>query len=95
MITKDAIIEEIKKIQDPEIGIDIWTLGLIYSIDILDEKNVHILMTFTSPLCPAGGLLIGKVMEYLKDLGFEKVDVEITFEPAWQPSQELRALLGI
>jgi len=95
MVTKEQIIEEIKKIQDPEIGIDIWTLGLIYDIRILDEKNAHILMTFTSPMCPAGGLLTGKVTEYVKDLGFEKVDVEVTFEPAWQPSAELRAMLGI
>lgn len=95
MITKDQVIEEIKKIQDPELGIDIWTLGLIYDIKILDEKNVHILMTFTSPMCPAGGLLISRVQEYLKDLGFEKVDVEVTFEPAWTPSNELREMLGI
>ncbi len=95
MISKEQVIEEIKKIMDPELGIDIWTLGLIYDIKIIDEKNVHILMTFTSPMCPAGGILISKVQEYLKDLGFEKVDVEVTFEPAWTPSVELGEMLGI
>jgi len=95
MITKEQVIEEIKKIQDPELAIDIWTLGLIYDIKIINEKTVHILMTFTSPMCPAGGLLISRVQEYLKDLGFEKVDVEVTFEPAWTPSEELREILGI
>lgn len=95
MITKEQVIEEIKKIQDPELGIDIWTLGLIYDIKILSEQNVHVLMTFTSPMCPAGGLLISRVQEYLKDLGFEKVDVEVTFDPAWTPSNELREMLGI
>ncbi len=95
MITKEQVIEEIKKIMDPELGIDIWTLGLIYDIKIIDDRNIHILMTFTSPMCPAGGILISKVQEYLKDLGFEKVDVEVTFEPAWTPSVELREMLGI
>lgn len=95
MVTKEQIIEEIKKIIDPELGIDIWTLGLIYDIKVIDEDNAHILMTFTSPMCPAGGILISKVQEYVKDLGFKKVDVEVTFDPAWTPSPELREMLGM
>ncbi len=89
------IEDEIKKIIDPELGIDIWTLGLIYAINILDDKTVHILMTFTSPMCPAGGLLISRVEQYVKDLGYETVDVEVTFDPPWQPSTQLRDMLGI
>jgi metal-sulfur cluster biosynthetic enzyme len=95
MVTKEQIIEEIKKIIDPELGIDIWTLGLIYDIKVLSEKEAYVLMTFTSPMCPAGGLLISKVQEYVKDLGFEKVDVEVTFDPAWTPTKELREMLGV
>ena len=95
MITKENIIEELKKIQDPELGIDIWTLGLIYQINIIDQAKVHLLITFTSPMCPAGGLIISKIQENLKDMGFKTVDVEVTFDPAWQPSEELRTALGI
>lgn len=89
------IEDEIKKIIDPELGIDIWTLGLIYDITILDPHTVHILMTFTSPFCPAGALLTSRVEQYVRDLGYETVDVEITFDPPWQPTQELRDALGM
>ena len=95
MITKEQIIEEIKKVIDPELGIDIWTLGLIYEVNIINEDSVHIVMTFTSPLCPAGGLLISRVTEVVKDLEVKNVDVEVTFDPPWVPTKELREILGI
>jgi len=94
-ITKKDIEMEIRKIIDPELGIDIWTLGLIYETTIIDENNAHVLMTFTSPMCPAGGMLVNQVTQYVKDLGFENVDVEITFDPPWQPTEELREALGV
>ncbi|MCC6638959.1 metal-sulfur cluster assembly factor [Candidatus Falkowbacteria bacterium] len=92
---REKIIEELKKVVDPELGIDVWTLGLIYEITIVSDAKAHILMTFTSPLCPVGGLIIAKVTEAVKDAGFEDVDIEITFEPAWKPTKELRAMYGI
>ena len=92
---KEKIIEELKKVIDPELGIDVWTLGLIYEITVISETKVHILMTFTSPLCPVGGLIMSKVSEAVKDAGYTDVDVEITFEPAWKPTKELRAMYGI
>ena len=61
------IEEEIKKIIDPELGIDIWTLGLIYQINIIDTDTVHVLMTFTSPFCPEGALLTSRVSQHVKD----------------------------
>lgn len=95
MIDREKIITEIKKVIDPELGIDVWTLGLIYEINIVDEKRVHILMTFTSPLCPMGGLLVSRVQEAVKDAGAEIADVDVTFDPAWVPTKELREILGI
>jgi len=94
-ITKQDIENEIKEIMDPELGIDIWTLGLIYDINIIDKNSVHVLMTFTSPFCPEGGMLISKVETVVKNLGFEKVNVEVTFDPPWEPSEQLREILGI
>ena len=95
MFTKDQVIEYLETVIDPEVGIDIWTMGLIYNIDIKDEKTVHILMTFTTPMCPAGPQLQNEVQDTLRQLGFSAVEVEITFEPPWKPPQALRDALGL
>ncbi|RMF54909.1 DUF59 domain-containing protein [Candidatus Woesearchaeota archaeon] len=87
------IIEVMKKIVDPEIGVDIWTLGLIYDLKVKGKK-VNIYMTFTSPMCPYGQILIDNLTEELKKKGFE-AEIEIVFEPLWEPSEELKEILGI
>ncbi len=94
MITKEQIIEALKTIKDPEISIDLWTLGLIRDIKI-DEGEVDILMTLTSPFCPFGNEIVLSVEEAVKKLGAEEVRVDITFEPPWQPSDELKIMLGV
>lgn len=94
-VTEEQIIEVLKKIEDPELFLDIWFLGLIYSIDI-DEQSVKVTMTFTSPMCPAGPELKHKVVEGIKALdGVSDCLVEITFVPAWQPSDEVKGMLGM
>lgn len=95
MTTKEEAIELIETIIDPELGIDIWTMGLIYEINIIDEKNIHIVMTFTTPMCPAGPALQKEVTDNMRSLGFDRVDLEITFDPPWKPSLELRQALGL
>jgi metal-sulfur cluster biosynthetic enzyme len=95
MITRDEITSELKTIFDPEINLDIWTMGLIYNIDIKNNNEVHILMTYTTPLCPFGADLKRQVDEKLTDLGFTTVTIEVTFNPPWKPSEELRLMLGI
>jgi metal-sulfur cluster biosynthetic enzyme len=80
---------------DPEVNVDIWTMGLIYNIDITDENSVRILMTLTSPLCPAGPYLRQQVTDAMHDAGFSAVEVELTFDPPWKPPQGLREALGI
>ncbi len=95
MPTKEQIIEILETIFDPEVGVDIWTMGLIYDITIVDEKNVKILMTFTSPMCPAGAQLKQEVTDNLRSLGFSAVEITITFEPPWKPSQALKEALGL
>jgi metal-sulfur cluster biosynthetic enzyme len=95
-ITEKDIIEKLKLVKDPEIGIDIWTLGLIYKITI-DEEGVEILMTLTTPFCPFADDLIADVEKKVGELGYEEGDVrvELTFEPAWEPSEEVRMMLGV
>ncbi len=95
-ITKQQIIEKLKQIKDPEIKIDIWTLGLIYKITP-EEEGAEILMTLTTPFCPFADDLIAEVEKKVGELGYEEGDVrvELTFEPLWTPSNEVRMLLGI
>ena len=95
MATKEEVIEVLKKIDDPEIKIDVWTLELIYNVDVKDSK-VNIKMTFTTPMCPYGPMLVEEIKSKINELeGIKEVDVEITFEPPWKPSEELRATLGV
>ena len=92
---RDAVIEVLKKVEDPELFIDIWFLGLIYSIEI-DNGDVTIEMTFTSPMCPAGPQLKNEVQEKIKELpGVTNVHVNITFQPPWEPSDEVKGMLGM
>ncbi len=91
--TKEQIIEKLKGVKDPELGIDVWTLGLIYKTEA-SEDGIDILMTFTSPFCPFTDELLSSVEKALKTLHPE-VRVDVTFTPAWEPSQELRTSLGL
>lgn len=96
MPTKDQITEVLKTVEDPEIKMDIITLELIYNIEIQGEK-VKILMTFTSPACPYGPWLLElikqKIMETFPQI--KDVNIDVTFNPPWNPSADLRAIIGI
>lgn len=93
--TREAVIEVLKTIEDPELFIDIWFLGLIYNIAI-DEGQVVIDMTFTSPMCPAGPQLKNEVETKIRAIpGVKDVSVVITFQPPWVPSDEVKGLLGM
>lgn len=95
-ITEQQIIDKLKLVKDPEIEIDIWTLGLIYKIT-LEDDGVEILMTLTTPFCPFADDLIAEVEKKVGELGYNEgeVRVEITFDPVWEPSDEVKMLLGI
>ena len=81
---KDKIVAEIKKIYDPEIPINIYELGLIYKIDIKDEKKVNIEMTLTSPNCPVAESLPKMVKDNILKLdGVDDVDLKLVWDPPW------------
>ena len=83
IIEIDTVIECIKTVEDPEIPVNVFDLGLIYSINI-DKNNVAIEMTLTNPNCPVAGEIpqdVGKSIENLKDL--RSIDVKLVWEPAW------------
>lgn len=99
MVTKAIVEKVLKGIPDPEIGVSLWDLGLIYEIDI-DKKvgSVRILMTLTTIGCPLFDLIAGPIREEVGKLkGVKRVDVDLTFEPPWtmdRMSEEAKAQLG-
>lgn len=95
MITKADIISVCKTIQDPEINIDIYTIGLIYDITISKDNDIIILMTYTTPLCPFGGRIQEELKTALGILKPNSITINITFDPPWKVSDELRQALGV
>ena len=85
MITKEIIRGKVAEVEDPEIGLGLVDLGLIYDIEVLDEKSVYISMTLTTPGCPYGPALVADVEKAVKSLGMENVDIEIVWDPPWDP----------
>ena len=84
---KEKVIEEIKKIYDPEIPVNIYELGLIYDIDVDQNNNVMINMTLTSPNCPVAESLPKEVEDSVKEVkGVNKVDLKLIWEPPWDKS---------
>jgi FeS assembly SUF system protein len=87
MDIRDQIIDEIKKVYDPEIPVNIWDLGLIYNIGVTD-KNIVIEMTFTSPTCPMMEDILTQVRENVESVaGGRSVDVKLVWEPVWDVSR--------
>ena len=94
----DAVSEACRTVFDPEIPVNIYDLGLIYTIEINDENEVHVIMTLTAPGCPVAGDMPGWVAEAIEPLpGVKQVDVDLTWEPPWgmeMMSDEARLELG-
>jgi FeS assembly SUF system protein len=84
----DQLIEQLKTVYDPEIPVDIYELGLIYKVDISDDKDVAIDMTLTAPGCPVAGEMPGWVQEAVQKVpGVRNVNVDLVFDPPWDPSR--------
>lgn len=96
---KEKVIEAIKTVFDPEIPVDIWELGLIYSIDIDEHNVVNVRMTLTSPACPVAESLPMEVQEKIIVIeGVKDVDLRVVFDPPWTKdlmSEEARFALDM
>ncbi len=98
MLTKEDLMEELKKVPDPELGVSIVDLGLVYDIIIDDDGDVTVVMTLTTMGCPLFDLIELPVRETLKSVPAVKdVLVELTFDPPWSPekmSEDAKVALG-
>ncbi len=94
----DAIVDACRTVYDPEIPVNIYELGLIYTIEISDEGDVSVIMTLTAPGCPVAGEMPGWLADAIEPLpGVKTVNVEITWDPPWgmdMMSDEARLELG-
>ncbi len=95
----NEVAEHIKTVYDPEIPVNVYDLGLIYDIQVDDDKNVHVVMTLTSPMCPVAGSLPGEVEEAARQTpGVGKVSVELTWEPPFtidRMPDDVKLMLGL
>jgi FeS assembly SUF system protein len=93
------VVEQLRTVYDPEIPVNVYDLGLIYDIQVDDTKNVHIMMTLTSPACPVAGTLPGEVESAVRGTpGIGNVSVELTWDPPFgieRMSEETRLMLGL
>ena len=95
---EEKVIEMLKTVYDPEIPVNIYDLGLIYKIDVQDDGNVDIDMTFTAPTCPAADFILEDVRQKVDSLEQVKsANVNLVFEPVWDQSmmtEEAKVELG-
>ncbi|CAN5430669.1 SUF system Fe-S cluster assembly protein [soil metagenome] len=95
----NEVIEQIRTVYDPEIPINVYDLGLIYDVQVDDAKNVHIVMTLTSPSCPVAGSLPGDIQQAARMTpGIGNVTIELTWDPPFtidSMSEEAKLILGL
>ena len=87
---KDSVKSSLKRVVDPEIGINIVDLGLVYEIDVNQENDVQVLMTLTAPNCPFGDMIMMETefaVRRVKDVNLVKIN--LTFDPPWNPDQHV------
>jgi FeS assembly SUF system protein len=94
----DLIIENLKEVFDPEIPVNIYDLGLIYSVDVDEDNEANIVMTLTAPGCPVIDILMEDVRKAAASVvGIKNVNIELTFDPPWDKSmmsEEAKLELG-
>ncbi|HZT92724.1 MAG TPA: metal-sulfur cluster assembly factor [Gaiellaceae bacterium] len=97
MPTKDEVVEALRQVEDPELGMDIVELGLFYDAEV-DGSNVKVTYTLTSMGCPVGPMIQEDIDRVVKEIpGVEEVESELTFDPPWTPdrmSDDAKFILG-
>ena len=97
--TEERVVEMLRTVYDPEIPVNVYDLGLIYSIDLNDDGHLDVDMTFTAPNCPIADFIITDVQTKLESVeGVDSVKINIVFEPEWTPdmmTEEAKLELGM
>ena len=97
MASKEEVLEVLRQVEDPELGMDIVDLGLLYDVEV-DGPRVKVTYSLTSMGCPAGPLIAGDIDRAAREVeGVEEVDLELTFDPPWTPdrmSDDAKFILG-
>ena len=97
MVTREDVVEALHQVEDPELGMDIVELGLMYDVEV-DGSNVKVLYSLTSMGCPAGAMIADGIVDVASSVpGVESVDAELTFDPPWTPekmSDDAKFILG-
>jgi metal-sulfur cluster biosynthetic enzyme len=97
MVTRDHVIEALRQVEDPELGMDIVDLGLLYDVEV-NDANVKVTHSLTSMGCPVGPMIQEDIQNVASALpGVENVEVELVWEPPWTPermSDDAKFILG-
>ena len=97
MASKNDVMEALRAVEDPELGMDIVDLGLLYEVEV-DDSKVKVLYSLTSMGCPAGPLIAQDIDNAVRQVeGVEDVELELTFDPPWTPdrmSDDAKFILG-
>ncbi len=99
MVTEEDVRRVLKTVVDPEFGLSVIDLGLIYELKVIEGNKIYIKMTLTTPMCPLANVIVADVYQKVKEIpGVDDVDIELTFDPPWTPDRmtpEARKLLGL
>jgi metal-sulfur cluster biosynthetic enzyme len=97
MVTRDDVVEALHQVEDPELGMDIVELGLMYDVEV-DGPNVKVTYSLTSMGCPAGPMIADGILDAARAVpGVESAEAELTFDPPWTPdrmSDDAKFILG-
>ena len=97
MPTREEVVEALRQVEDPELGMDIVDLGLLYDVEV-DGSKVKILYSLTSMGCPAGAMIADGIVDAARSVpGVTEVEAELTFDPPWTPdrmSDDAKFILG-
>ena len=98
MPTREEVYEALRQVEDPELGMDIVELGLLYDVEV-QGRNVKVTHSLTSMGCPAGPMIQEDIVRVAREVpGVEDVDIELTWDPPWTPermSDDAKSILGI
>jgi metal-sulfur cluster biosynthetic enzyme len=95
-VTREDVIEALRQVEDPELGMDIVDLGLLYDVEVAGEK-VKVTHSLTSMGCPAGPMIQEDIHRVVADLGVDDVEIDLTWDPPWTPdrmSDDAKFILG-